>query len=92
MHEYPKMLYRGDDVTACLTDSITVADAAGEEAARADGYAMYAEIAAGPADDDKDDGDDKAELLSQAKALGIDADGRWGVKRLKDAIAAAKGE
>lgn len=47
MHEYPKMLYRGDDVTACLTDSITVEDAAGEDAARADGFELYAEIAAG---------------------------------------------
>lgn len=45
MHEYPKMLYRGDDVAACLSDSITVADAAGEEAARADGFELYAEIA-----------------------------------------------
>ena len=35
--EYPKALYKGDDCT-------TVADAAGEAVARADGYEMYADI------------------------------------------------
>lgn len=47
MHEYPKMLYRGADAAECLNDSVIVQDSSGEEIARADGFAMYAEIAAG---------------------------------------------
>ena len=32
--------------------------------------------------------DEKRELVDEAKALGIDVDNRWGVKKLKAAIAA----
>lgn len=39
-------------------------------------------------DADPDAGVDKSELIAQAKALGIDAKGTWGVKKLQDAIAA----
>lgn len=34
--------------------------------------------------------DDKAALVAEAKALGIDADGRWGVARLRAEIETAK--
>lgn len=44
MNEYPKALYRGADIEACLADIVTVTDASGEESARKSGYAMYAEI------------------------------------------------
>ena len=43
-HEYPKALYKGSDVSACLADCTTVHDADQEAAARKDGYEMYAEI------------------------------------------------
>jgi hypothetical protein len=39
-------------------------------------------------EEDADAGVDKTELIAQAKALGIDAKGTWGVKKLQDAIAA----
>ncbi|MFM0638076.1 hypothetical protein PQQ63_15345 [Paraburkholderia metrosideri] len=38
--------------------------------------------------DDTGSTEDKAALLAQAKELGIDAKGTWGVKKLQDAIAA----
>lgn len=44
MIEYPKALYRGVDPDACLSDCLTVQDAAQEAAARKDGYEMYYEI------------------------------------------------
>jgi len=34
--------------------------------------------------------DDKATLLAEAKALGIEADGRWGIARLRAEIESAK--
>lgn len=37
------------------------------------------------------DVDDKAALKAEAEALGIAVDGRWGVERIKTAIAEAKG-
>lgn len=34
--------------------------------------------------------DDRAQLLAEARRLGLDVDGRWGVVRLRDAIARAE--
>lgn len=44
MQEYPKILYRGADVEVCMSDTVIVQDAAGEELARADAYKSLAEI------------------------------------------------
>lgn len=43
-----------------------------------------------PAEGDGGATDDKAVLLDRAKALGIAADGRWGIERLKSEIAAVE--
>lgn len=44
MNEYPKMMYKGTDVLACLEHENLVTDAEQEKAARKDGYEMYVEI------------------------------------------------
>lgn len=36
------------------------------------------------------EGDEKADLIAKAEALGIEVDKRWGVQKLKDAIAGAE--
>lgn len=43
-----------------------------------------------PAAEPEAEPDEKAALVAEAEALGIDVDGRWGVSRLKSAIAAKK--
>lgn len=65
---YPRMLYKGDVFTI-------VPDEAGEEAARADGYADYSERFAPPSEPDAPKAleDMKpGELISYAKAEGLD--------------------
>ena len=44
MIEYPKALYKGANIDDCLADCATVHDEDQEAVARANGYAMYAEI------------------------------------------------
>lgn len=87
--EYPKSFYIGgtwESVEAGL--HVIVKNKDEENAARAEGYLMLT--------DEKPEGEaykdaDKDDLLAQAKALGIDADGRWGVAKLQKAIEEAKG-
>lgn len=49
-----------------------------------------AETAVVPPAETRADDDDKAALVTEAEALGIDVDGRWSVRRLKLEIANAK--
>ena len=53
---------------------------------------LASENEAGAAEDDEPsgDGDDKAALLSKAKALGLAVDGRWTVEKIAAAIAEAQ--
>ena len=55
------------------------------------GMAVFDDVADAPqAEGDGGATDDKAALLDRAKALGIAADGRWGIDRLKSEIAAVE--
>lgn len=83
-HEYPKSLYlRGwDDLSA----HVIVADAEAEAEARKAGYRMLSDV---PGDADGDGVATKDELLAEAERLGVAVDKRWGVARLRDALAEA---
>lgn len=81
--EYPKSLYFGGTWEAVEEGlHVIVNNKDEEETARADGYLMLT--------DAKEPEADKAELIEEAKSLGIDAKGTWGIKKLQDAIAEAK--
>ncbi len=91
MREFPKMLYRagtGAAVDGVECAALVVHSEAEQAQALADGWGFSL------AEPDKDDpaGDQpptRAELEAKASELGIKWDGRWGDKRLSDAIAAA---
>lgn len=99
-NEHPKMLYRaGSQINwdGGVFDFLVAEDEAAEQAAKADGW-MSAEEAMQPpqiiepaqtaeADDDNAP-PTREELETKAKELGIKFDGRWGDKRLSDAITA----
>jgi hypothetical protein len=94
MKEWPRMLYRagvGTFVDGVECAAMVVADARAQTAAEADGWmasvhgAAPSEPAIAPADDAPAT---RAELEAKAKELGLKFDGRWGDKRLSDAIAA----
>ena len=48
------------------------------------------EVTAPPPAETRAEDDDKATLVAEAEALGIDVDGRWSARRLKLEIAAAE--
>lgn len=89
MREFPKALYRAG--TGTLVDGVECAfmlvkDVAEQVEALADGWGFIAPAEpASPADDAPPT---RAELEAKAAELGIKFDGRWGDKRLSDAIAA----
>ncbi len=96
-NEHPKMLYRaGSEIKwdGGVFDCLVVEDEAAEQAAKADGW-MGAEDAMQPpqiiepaqaVETDDDAPPTRDELETKAKELGIKFDGRWGDKRLSDAI------
>ena len=94
MREFPKALYRHG--TGTLVDGVEcsmriVKDADEQAEALADCWVF---TLAGPAEPvDGEPADDapptRAELEAKATELGLKWDGRWGDKRLSDAIAAA---
>lgn len=92
MREFPKALYRHGAGT--LVDGVECAfmvaqDAAEEATALADGWGFVAPTAE-PVKEPADDAPPtRAELEAKATELGVKFDGRWGDKRLSDAIAAA---
>lgn len=91
MREFPKMLYRagsGAAVDGVECAALVVQSEAEQAAALADGWglSLNAEPADAPADDAPPT---RAELEAKATELGLKWDGRWGDKRLTDAIAAA---
>lgn len=98
--KYPQMLYKSPgphEIHGGHFDYLIVADKEAADAALANGwYETTGEAKAAASGDkrstDHDDGQDKDALLAQAKALGIDAKGTWGVKKLQEAIAAASGD
>ena len=85
--EYPKSLYlRGwDDLSA----HVIVQDGAAETEARKAGYRMLTDPPALAPDTDGDGAESKAELLAEADRLGVTVDRRWGVARLREALAEA---
>lgn len=89
MKEFPKALYRAG--TGTLVDGVECAfmlakDAAEQAASLADGWGFVAHAEpASPADDAPPT---RAELEAKATELVVKFDGRWGDKRLSDAIAA----
>ena len=92
MDEFPKALYRvpGHDV---VTDSgpcavRVVADADEQKAALADGWRLSSPEAHAP-QTASEAPPTRAELEQKAAELGIKFDGRWGDKRLAEAIAKA---
>lgn len=100
--ELPRMLYRAG--TMCVLESgaydwLIVKDHAELDAALAGGWHLdqYAAKAAHeaaqqpPAPVAKDEPVTRETLAEKAAALGIKFDGRWGEKRLAEAIAAAQG-
>lgn len=103
MNDFPRMLYRqpavGRDALALQDgayDWSTVADAAGLDAALSEGWHLTpadANEAAQAAQQPEEPADDapptRAELEAKAADLGLKFDGRWGDKKLADAIAAA---
>lgn len=90
MKTYPRMLYRAGsgvvvDGSACA--ALVVHGEAEQAAALADGWGFTLDAAPEvPADDAPPT---RAELEAKATELGLKWDGRWGDKRLSDAIAAA---
>lgn len=92
MREFPKMLYRagtGAAVDGVECAALVVQSEADQAQALADGWGFtLAEPTASdaPADDAPPT---RAELEAKATELGLKWDGRWGDKRLTDAIAAA---
>ena len=96
MREFPKALYRAG--TGTLVDGVECAfmlakDAAEQAVALADGWGFVAHAEpASPASQSASPADDapptRAELEAKATELGVRFDGRWGDKRLSDAIAA----
>lgn len=99
MDRFPQMLYRAGREVATDSgpmDVLIVADADALAAALADGWHESSPAAAAallapvvsdvPADDAPPT---RAELEQKAAELGIKFDGRWGDKRLGEAIAAA---
>ena len=95
MREFPKALYRPGAGT--LVDGVECAfmvakDKAEQEAAMADGWGFVAPAKASATDKAAEPADDapptRAELEAKATDLGIKWDGRWGDKRMADAIAA----
>lgn len=96
MKTYPRMLYRAGsgvvvDGSACA--ALVVHGEAEQAAALADGWGFTLDAATAataapevPADDAPPT---RAELEAKATELGLKWDGRWGDKRLSDAIAAA---
>lgn len=100
--ELPRMLYRAG--TMCVLESgvydwLIVKDQAELDEALAGGWHLdqYAAKAAHeaaqqpPAPDVEDEPVTREALAAKAAALGIKFDGRWGDKRLAEAIAAAQG-
>lgn len=97
MNEHPKMLFReGSQMKwdGRLFDMLIVDNAEEEQAAKADGW-LTAEDAVKPKETaveptapevDDDAPPTRDELETKAKELGIKFDGRWGDKRLADAI------
>jgi hypothetical protein len=81
MQHYPKWLYHPTEAAKIVEDAD--AHAEHEENGWVDTPAKLPKAEEAP-----EGGEDKAALLEQAKALGIDAKGTWGVKKLQDAIAA----
>lgn len=93
MREFPKMLYRagtGAAVDGVECAALVVQSEAEQAQALADGWGFsLAEpepVKTDPADDAPPT---RAELEAKATELGVKFDGRWGDKRLSDAIAAA---
>lgn len=91
MHRFPAWLYHATEEPKIFHDSESH-DAA-IEAGWVDTPAKLGKVESANSDDagDADDAgstEDKAALLVQAKELGIDAKGTWGVKKLRDAITA----
>lgn len=81
MQHYPKWLYHETEPARIVNDADEHAEH--EENGWVDTPAKLQKPEADP-----DAGVDKTELIAQAKALGIDAKGTWGVKKLQEAIAA----
>lgn len=85
MHKFPAWLYHQTEEPRVFHDAESH-DAA-IEAGWVDTPAKLTKPEEGGSDD-AGSTEDKAALLAQAKELGIDAKGTWGVKKLQDAITA----
>jgi hypothetical protein len=83
MQHYPKWLYHESKPARIVNDADEHAEH--EEKGWVD---TPAKLKKADVEEDADAGVDKTELIAQAKALGIDAKGTWGVKKLQEAIAA----
>jgi hypothetical protein len=93
MRLYPRMLYRagaGAFVDGIECAALVVHSEAEQVEALADGWGFVAHAEpAKPAEPADDAPPTRAELEAKATELGVKFDGRWGDKRLSDAIAAA---
>lgn len=103
MNDFPRMLYRQPATSSdalALQDGAydwrIVADDAGMDAAMADGWHLTPSEAKAAQEAEQepeapvdDTPPTRAELEAKAHELGIRFDGRWGDKKLYDAIAAA---
>lgn len=81
MQHYPKWLYHPTEAAKIIQDADEHAEH--EENGWVDTPAKLPN-----AEGAQESVEDKAALIEQAKALGIDAKGTWGVKKLQDAITA----
>lgn len=86
-------LVQADYAVVIAGDSEAAVQAPAGEARSEDGAPAVDAPATQPEPDESapaTDVDEKAALVTEAEALGIDVDGRWGIARLKSEIEAAK--
>lgn len=76
--EFPKMIYLGGEHGA---EHRIVADQAGQDAAKADGF-----VPLGTALEGKPSDDEKVALIAALEAAGIEHKKSWGVEKLRTAL------
>jgi len=79
-------------VTFALHGAPMAVSAEWERRVAGNGHFEVVAVEPGASAEDVSPNNEKAALLAQAEALGLDVDGRWGVKRLRAALEAAHGE